>query len=174
MPPRWGGRIRYFGHACLALQTVHAAIVTDPFISADSAAPGRFTYRDLPDYIDLVLITHGHQDHMVLETLLQLRGRVGAVVVPRSSRGKASAIMAELGSDEAYVYAMGEESWASTSGAGSRYLDRGGFRWPADVRSAPPAAFGDTIRSGYNPLTAAELCVQSGSMGDASAVLLRQ
>jgi L-ascorbate metabolism protein UlaG (beta-lactamase superfamily) len=82
-----GGRIRYYGHACLVLQTPEAAIVTDPFISADSTAADRFTYRDLPDYIDLVLITHGHQDHIVLETLLQLRGRVGAVVVPRSSRG---------------------------------------------------------------------------------------
>jgi L-ascorbate metabolism protein UlaG (beta-lactamase superfamily) len=82
-----GGRIRYFGHACLVLQTPQAAIVTDPFISADTAAAGRFTYRDLPDHIDLVLITHGHQDHIVLETLLQLRGRVGAVVVPRCSRG---------------------------------------------------------------------------------------
>ena len=82
-----GGRIRYFGHACLVLQTPHSAIVTDPFINGDCSASGRYTYRDLPDYVDLVLITHGHQDHIVLETLLQLRGRVGAVVVPRSSRG---------------------------------------------------------------------------------------
>lgn len=82
-----GGRIRYFGHACLVLQTPQAAIVTDPWVNADTTASGRFTYRDLPDYIDVVLITHGHQDHIVLETLLQLRGRVGTVVVPRSSRG---------------------------------------------------------------------------------------
>jgi L-ascorbate metabolism protein UlaG (beta-lactamase superfamily) len=82
-----GGRVRYFGHACLVLQTPEAAIVTDPFISADTNATDRYTYVDLPDYIDLVLITHGHQDHIVLETLMQLRGRVGAIVVPRSSRG---------------------------------------------------------------------------------------
>jgi L-ascorbate metabolism protein UlaG (beta-lactamase superfamily) len=85
-----GSRIRYFGHACLVLQTPDAAIVTDPFISTDNQPGGRYTLDDLPDYIDLVLITHGHQDHIVLETLLQLRGRVGAVVVPRSSRGNLS------------------------------------------------------------------------------------
>jgi L-ascorbate metabolism protein UlaG (beta-lactamase superfamily) len=82
-----GGRIRYFGHACLVLQTPEAAVITDPWISSDAAATGRFTYRDLPDHIDLALITHGHQDHVVLETLLALRGRVGSVVVPRCSRG---------------------------------------------------------------------------------------
>ncbi len=82
-----GGRIRYFGHACLVMQTPEAAIITDPWVSSDASATGRFTYRDLPDHIDLALITHGHQDHIVLETLLALRGRVGAVVVPRSSRG---------------------------------------------------------------------------------------
>jgi L-ascorbate metabolism protein UlaG (beta-lactamase superfamily) len=82
-----GTRIRYFNHACLVMQTPEAAIITDPWVSADTSATDRFTYRDLPDHIDLALITHGHQDHIVLETLLALRGRIGAVVVPRSSRG---------------------------------------------------------------------------------------
>lgn len=82
-----GARIRYFGHACLVMQTPQATIMTDPWVSADATATDRYTYADLPDHIDLALITHGHQDHVVLETLLQLRGRIGAVVVPRSSHG---------------------------------------------------------------------------------------
>jgi len=82
-----GARIRYFGHACLVMQTPQAAIITDPWISSDSAASGRYSYRDLPDHIDLAVITHGHSDHTVMETLLQLRGRVDTVVVPRSSGG---------------------------------------------------------------------------------------
>jgi L-ascorbate metabolism protein UlaG (beta-lactamase superfamily) len=82
-----GGRIRYFGHACLVMQTPQASVITDPWVSSDSSATDRFSHRDLPDHIDLVLITHGHQDHIVLETLLALRGRVGSVVVPRASRG---------------------------------------------------------------------------------------
>jgi L-ascorbate metabolism protein UlaG (beta-lactamase superfamily) len=85
-----GGRVRYFGHACLVLQTPLASLVTDPLISTDNRLGDRYTLDDLPDFIDLVLITHGHQDHIVLETLLQLRGRVGTVVVPRSSRGNLS------------------------------------------------------------------------------------
>lgn len=82
-----GGRIRYFGHACLVLQTPQAAIVTDPFISTYNGLGDRYTLDDLPDHIDVVVITHGHQDHVVLETLMQLRGRVDKVVVPRASRG---------------------------------------------------------------------------------------
>jgi L-ascorbate metabolism protein UlaG (beta-lactamase superfamily) len=82
-----GARIRYFGHACLVLQTPQAAVITDPFISTNNVPGDRYTLDDLPDHLDLALITHGHQDHIVLETLLQLRGRVDAVVVPRAADG---------------------------------------------------------------------------------------
>ncbi|WP_214324849.1 MBL fold metallo-hydrolase [Nonomuraea sediminis] len=82
-----GGRIRYFGHACLVMQSPTATIMVDPFVSSDTGAGDRFTYEDLPDRIDYALITHGHQDHVVLETLLQIRHKVGTVVVPRSGGG---------------------------------------------------------------------------------------
>jgi L-ascorbate metabolism protein UlaG (beta-lactamase superfamily) len=82
-----GGRVRYFGHACLLLQTPQGAVLTDPFISTDNRHGDRYTLADLPDRIDLAVITHGGRDHVVLETLLQLRSRIGAVVVPRPARG---------------------------------------------------------------------------------------
>ena len=41
----------------------------------------RYTYSDLPDRIDYVVITHNHQDHVLLETLLQLRHQIGTVIV---------------------------------------------------------------------------------------------
>src|SRR5437016_12833400 len=45
----------------------------------------RYTYLDLPDKIDFVLITHNHQDHVLFETLLQIRHKVKTIVVPRSA-----------------------------------------------------------------------------------------
>ena len=48
-------------------------MVVDPFISSHTTAGDRFTYVDLPDHLDYCLITHGHQDHVVLESLLQIR-----------------------------------------------------------------------------------------------------
>ena len=81
-------RIRYFGHACVLIETSEESLLIDPLISY--SFPGqspRLTFRDLPATIDRVLITHSHQDHFVLETLLQLRDRVGTLVVPRSNPG---------------------------------------------------------------------------------------
>jgi L-ascorbate metabolism protein UlaG (beta-lactamase superfamily) len=48
----------------------------------------RYTYLDLPDSIDYVLITHNHQDHVLFETLLQIRHKVKNIVVPRSGGGQ--------------------------------------------------------------------------------------
>jgi len=45
----------------------------------------RFSFRDLPEEIDYALITHNHQDHNNLETLLRLRHRIKCLVAPRSS-----------------------------------------------------------------------------------------
>lgn len=83
-----GVRIRYFGHACLLVETRDLSIMIDPVISYEnrSGIP-RYTYSDVPDRLDYVLITHNHQDHCMFETLLQLRHRIGNIIVPKSSGG---------------------------------------------------------------------------------------
>lgn len=81
-------RIRYFGHACILLESKHLSILLDPVLSYTYEADvPRYTYEDLPDQIDYVLITHSHQDHILLETMLQLRHKVRHVVIGRSFDG---------------------------------------------------------------------------------------
>ena len=81
-------RVRYFGHACVLVECAGTSVLVDPLISYPGESTlDHFTFDDLPARIDYVLITHPHQDHVVLETLLRLRDKVGHVVVGRSGGG---------------------------------------------------------------------------------------
>ncbi|MEO0704113.1 MAG: thioester reductase domain-containing protein [Cyanobacteria bacterium J06649_5] len=83
-----GVRVRYFGHACVLIETAHVSILCDPLVSYEHPiGMARYSYTDLPDTIDYALITHNHQDHVMLETLLQLRHKIKHVVVPSSQKG---------------------------------------------------------------------------------------
>ena len=83
-----GARWRYFGHACILLETRNTSVLLDPVLSYTYESDiSRYTYEDLPDTIDYVLITHNHQDHILFETLLQLRHKIGTILVPRSGGG---------------------------------------------------------------------------------------
>ena len=83
-----GVRVRYLGHACVLIETRDTTILTDPVIGYEHGrASARFSFADLPPRIDYVLITHAHQDHCMLETLLQLRHKIRHVVVPRNNGG---------------------------------------------------------------------------------------
>lgn len=90
-PEPWSAdspRVRYLGHACVLIEAGGTSVLIDPLIGYESAAePPRCTFADLPRRIDYVLVTHAHQDHVVLESLLPLRHRIGTVVVPRSGSG---------------------------------------------------------------------------------------
>jgi L-ascorbate metabolism protein UlaG (beta-lactamase superfamily) len=90
-PERYTGdavRVRYFGHASLLVQTREINIMLDPLVSYESnGGIYRYTYADLPETIDYVLITHNHQDHCMFETLLQLRHKIKNVIVPKSNGG---------------------------------------------------------------------------------------
>ena len=85
-PAYLGGdvRVRYFGHACVLLQTSDVSILFDPVVAQDRHSPeAHLTLADLPDKIDYVFLTHNHQDHFCPEILLQLRARIGRILVPR-------------------------------------------------------------------------------------------
>lgn len=81
-------RIRYFGHACILIETQHTSILIDPLICyANSSKLDSFTHADLPENIDYVLITHGHQDHIDIETLIQIRHQIKTIIVPDNNNG---------------------------------------------------------------------------------------
>ena len=90
-PQRYQGeglRVRYYGHATVLLETKDVSVLLDPVISYKyDNGIDRFTYLDLPDTIDYVLYTHGHQDHIMFETILQLRNKVKNIILPRSRGG---------------------------------------------------------------------------------------
>jgi L-ascorbate metabolism protein UlaG (beta-lactamase superfamily) len=83
-----GARWRYFGHACILVEAGGTSVLLDPVLSYTYESDiSRYTYDDLPEFIDFVLITHNHQDHVLFETLLQLRHRIRTIVVPRNGGG---------------------------------------------------------------------------------------
>lgn len=83
-------RMRYFGHACILVETRDVSILVDPLISyyGYQSDVEHFSDADLPDVIDYVLITHNHQDHILFETLLPLRHKIRHIIVPRTRGGK--------------------------------------------------------------------------------------
>lgn len=83
-----GVRIRYFGHACILIESKKLSILCDPLISYKYDAENyRHTYSDLPESIDYALITHNHQDHCILESLIQLRHKFKNMIVPKNGGG---------------------------------------------------------------------------------------
>ncbi len=83
-------RMRYFGHACILVETKDISILVDPLISyyGYHSDVEHFSDVDLPDTIDYALITHNHQDHILFETLLPLRHKIKNLIVPRTNSGK--------------------------------------------------------------------------------------
>lgn len=83
-----GVRWRYFGHACILVEAHGISLLFDPVLSYTYESQiSRYTYEDLPDVIDYALITHNHQDHLLFETMLQLRHKIRHIVVPRNGGG---------------------------------------------------------------------------------------
>ncbi|MFI1487445.1 MBL fold metallo-hydrolase [Streptomyces sp. NPDC020747] len=80
-------RTRYFNHATVLIETDTTSVLLDPLIGYTDDGHQHYTFEDLPAHIDAVVISHFHSDHFSVETLLQLRARIGTVLVPRASGG---------------------------------------------------------------------------------------
>lgn len=84
-----GVRVRYFGHACVLVQSAASAVLLDPLTAWERDASGRnLTFNDLPDRIDYAVLSHCHMDHCCPEMIVQLRQRVREWVVPRNVCGE--------------------------------------------------------------------------------------
>jgi L-ascorbate metabolism protein UlaG (beta-lactamase superfamily) len=105
-PASDGLRIRYFGHACILIETRAVSIMIDPVVAWGPSGDGTpcFSFDDLPPRIDYVVLTHAHHDHFSPETLLRLRHRIGKVVAPVGNGGVADPslrlMLARLGFDD--------------------------------------------------------------------------
>lgn len=68
-------KITWYGHSCVMIESGKAALLIDPFLTGNAAAPvGPGDVN--PDYI---LLTHGHGDHV--GDTLAIAQRCGAIVV---------------------------------------------------------------------------------------------
>lgn len=84
-----GVRVQYTGHAGFMLETKSVTILIDPVIAsrAEKYAGDLLSYSEIPPVIDYICLTHNHQDHLNIETLLQLRYKTRMILVPKSNGG---------------------------------------------------------------------------------------
>lgn len=86
-----GVRVRYFGHASVLVETSRTAVLIDPTGARGMSGDGaHFVLDELPPKIDVLFLSHGHQDHLSPEALLRIRDRVEMVVIPPNNRGEPS------------------------------------------------------------------------------------
>ena len=68
--------ITWYGHAAFLIKSTKGNILIDPFLSENPVSPVK--PKDLTD-IDLILVTHGHNDH--IGDTIEIAQRTGAKVV---------------------------------------------------------------------------------------------
>jgi L-ascorbate metabolism protein UlaG (beta-lactamase superfamily) len=92
VPVTDGLRLQYLGHAGFLLETADVAIVVDPVIASrgEAFSDDVISFSQLPERIDYICITHNHQDHANIESLLQLRHKTNKILVPKNNGGSLS------------------------------------------------------------------------------------
>ncbi len=89
VPVDVGIRVSYIGHAGFLIESPDVTILVDPIIaSRDNDEPDQLiSFSELPERIDYICLTHSHQDHVNIETLLQLRYKTGRILAPKNNGG---------------------------------------------------------------------------------------
>ncbi|HEV8435641.1 MAG TPA: MBL fold metallo-hydrolase [Thermoanaerobaculia bacterium] len=88
-PVEAGVRLQYLGHAGFLIESAGCSVLVDPLLAyrTKENAARTYAHSDLPEKIDYLCITHAHPDHINLESLLQIRHKVGVAVVPKNNGG---------------------------------------------------------------------------------------
>jgi len=92
-----GNSITWFGHSTILLKINNKIIITDPVFNNASPfsailGPAPFKYentnraKDLPNKIDVVLITHDHYDHLDYKTIKEIHTTVEKFMVPLGNK----------------------------------------------------------------------------------------
>lgn len=83
-----GVEVTYLGHAGVMVRAGESTLMVDPVIAyKNDDESNKTTFDDIPHFIDYVMVTHTHMDHVCLETLIQLKHKVGQILVPKSNSG---------------------------------------------------------------------------------------
>lgn len=84
-----GIKLEYTGHAGFMIETSQVSILIDPVIASrgEDFASDVLSHSQLPPKIDYICLTHNHQDHVNIETLLQLRYKTNKIIVPKNNGG---------------------------------------------------------------------------------------
>ncbi len=158
--------IVWFGHSSYLIRAAGLNILVDPVFSgaaspfafAVKAYPGADAYgvADLPP-IDVLVLTHDHYDHLDYATLLELRGKVGRVVMPLGVGGHLRAwsfapeLLTELNWHESTELAPGVRLTATPAQHMSGRLAQRQTLWASYVLELPGARLFLGGDSGYGP-----------------------
>ncbi len=59
-----GAEVRYLGHSALEVRAQQRTILVDPYLSDNPVAPAAAKQPEAFQDVDLILLTHGHADHL--------------------------------------------------------------------------------------------------------------
>jgi hypothetical protein len=141
-----GVRLEYTGHAGFLVENRNCAVLIDPVIASRGAgyADEVFGFSQLPARIDYICLTHNHQDHVNLETLLQLRYKTKHVLVPKNNGGTLAdpsikLLLKQLGFCVTEVDDLEEIPLPNGRITRQEMLLRRGFRQPGHLALREPA-----------------------------------